>query len=137
MNMERTCMMCGKQYKFCGHCNDFDPSESWKYLYHDEKCMDISKVWYAYRGKEITKDEAKSLMKKITPNIDDVLKYTSIPAMEIREIFGVVEIKPEAKEQIEESVEVDVETKDVKDENIEEKEEHRSNNKHNSYKNKK
>lgn len=30
-------------------------------------------------------------MEKIKPNIDDVLKYTSIAANEIKEIFGIKE----------------------------------------------
>ena len=99
----RTCMMCGAQYKFCSHCNDFDPSESWKYLYHDQKCKDLGQIWYAYRGNEITKEQAKKRMEKIKPNIDDVLKYTSIAANEIKEIFGskeeiVEEIAEDKKE---------------------------------------
>jgi len=89
---ERTCMCCGKKYEYCSHCNDFDPTETWKYLYHDKKCMGIAEVWYAYRGKEITKEEAKARMSEFKPNIDDVLKYNSIAAKEIREIFDIKEV---------------------------------------------
>lgn len=89
MAHERKCMMCGQNYKFCSHCNDFDPTESWKYLYHDKKCMDIANIWYAYRGKEISKDVAKEQMSQIKPNIDEVLKYDSLAAKEIKEIFDI------------------------------------------------
>ena len=88
---ERHCMMCGKLYEYCSHCNDFNPNEMWKYLYHDEKCQSIGHIWYAYRGNEITKEEAKEQMSQYKPNIDEVLKYTSIAAKEIRDIFGIVE----------------------------------------------
>lgn len=59
MSHERKCLMCGKSYRYCSHCNDFDPTETWKYLYHDKKCMDIANIWYAYRGKEISQEKAK------------------------------------------------------------------------------
>lgn len=89
MAHERKCMMCGTEYKYCSHCNDFDPTESWKYLYHDKKCRAIANIWYAYRGNEISKEDAKARMSEFKPNIDDVLKYTSIAANEIRDIFGI------------------------------------------------
>lgn len=91
MAHERKCMMCGTEYKYCSHCNDFDPTESWKYLYHDKKCKAIANIWYAYRGNEISKEEAKARMSEYKPNIDAVLKYTSIAANEIRDIFDVHE----------------------------------------------
>ena len=113
MAHERKCMMCGTEYQYCSHCNDFDPSESWKYLYHDKKCMAIANIWYAYRGKEISKEEAKARMSEYKPNIDAVLKYTSIAANEIRDIFDIKEEVPtlENEEQKEEIIEEVAETK--------------------------
>ena len=69
--------------------------------------MDIANIWYAYRGKEISKETAKSEMEKIKPNIDNVLKHSSIAANEIKEIFGIHE------EVVEEIIE---EKKDPEDE---------------------
>lgn len=86
---EKKCFICGKIYSYCPHCKDANPEESWKILFHDEKCRDISRIWYAYRGKEITKEEAKESMSVLKPNIDDTLNYDSVPAKEIQEIFGV------------------------------------------------
>ena len=121
MAHERKCMMCGEQYSYCSHCNSFDPKETWKYLYHDKTCMEISNIWYAYRGKEISKEEAREKMSALKPNIDNVLKYTSIAAREIREIFDVPEknevaeetkVEPEVEQVVEE-----VKTEPVVDEN--------------------
>jgi len=103
MAHERRCMMCGTEYKYCSHCNNYDPKETWKYLYHDEKCLAISNIWYKYRGNEITKEEARAQMSEYKPNIDNVLKYTSIAANEIREIFDIKEEEPVTEEkQVEE-----------------------------------
>ena len=86
---EKKCFICGKTYTYCPHCKDANPEESWKILFHDDKCRDISRIWYAYRGKEISKEEAKESMGVLKPNIDDALNYDSVPAKEIQEIFGV------------------------------------------------
>ena len=88
MAKERTCMMCGRHYQFCRHCKEYEHEPRWKYLYHDEKCKAIGDLWYAYRGNEISKSEAKKAMSAFKPNINDVLRYTSIAANEIREIFA-------------------------------------------------
>lgn len=109
---ERHCLCCGRVYEYCSHCNDFDPTESWKYLYHDKNCMAIANIWYAYRGNEISKEEAKEQMSQYKPNIDEVLKYTSIAAKEIRDIFGVVE-----EEKTEDTV-IEKQVEDIKPEEV-------------------
>lgn len=90
MAKERTCMICGRHYKFCHHCKEFELEPKWKYLYHDEKCKQIGDIWYAYRGDEISKEDARKALSKLTPNIDAALKYTgTIASNEIRAIFDV------------------------------------------------
>ena len=91
MRDERTCIVCGKKYSYCPHCKSNQASEQWRYLFHDEKCMDIANTLYAYRGSEITKDEARKRMEKNSPNIDDALKYNSLTANSIKDIFGIKE----------------------------------------------
>ena len=74
--------------------------------------MAIANIWYAYRGNEISKEEAKEQMSQYKPNIDEVLKYTSIAAKEIRDIFGVVE-----EEKTEDTV-VEKQVEDIKPEEV-------------------
>ena len=82
----RTCMICGTRYEYCSHCNHEEPS--WKFLYHDENCKEIGNIWYAYRGNEISKADAKKAMNAFKPNIDLALKYDgSTAAKEIQELF--------------------------------------------------
>ena len=89
MRNERICLMCGTHYSFCPHCKESKPDEMWRFLYHDRKCLELSDLWHAYRGNEISKKEAQRKMSELKPNIDDVLKYTSGAAREIREIFDI------------------------------------------------
>ena len=90
MAKERTCMICGYKYKFCHHCREYQGQPGWKYLYHDEKCKQIGDIWYAYRGDEISKGDARKALSKLTPNIDAALKYTgTIASNEIRAIFDI------------------------------------------------
>ena len=89
MSVKRKCFMCGQEFEYCPSCRDNKPDEHWRFLYHDEKCLDISKIWYAYRGNEISKKRAMEGMKKIKPNIDAVLSYDSVAANEIKDIFGI------------------------------------------------
>ena len=126
--------MCGTEYKYCSHCNDYNAKDTWKYLYHDEKCKAIANIWYAYRGNEITKEEAKAQMLEYKPNIDNVLKYTSIAANEIREIFDIKEEEPVTEEKQVEEQKVEEQKAEVQQE-PEQETKKQFNNKH-EYRNK-
>ena len=118
MSVKRTCFMCGTEYEWCNTCHDFDATETWKYLYHDRNCLEVSKIWYSYRGGEISKDEAKKRMDKYPETIAAILEYTSIPAVEIKEIYNVPEQEP-IKETEQETV--ITEKQPVEEKSVEEK----------------
>lgn len=108
----RTCMLCGTQKEYCPTCPGFNSDETWRILFHDENCLAISKVWYAYRGGEITKDEAKEQMNKYPESLEKIFKYTSLAAKEIRAIFDIPEEEPEKEEvPVEEKQEAKTEEK--------------------------
>lgn len=114
MAHERRCLLCGTEYKYCSHCNDYDPTETWRYLFHDEKCLELSNVWYAYRGNEISKEEAKKRFEKYPENLDKILKYSSIAAKEIRAIFDIPEEEPKKDEETVEKTEAPKEEPNIK-----------------------
>ena len=120
MAKERTCFMCGTQYEWCNTCHDFDATETWKYLYHDKKCLEVSRIWYSYRGGEISKDEAKKRMDKYPETIAAILEYTSVPANEIKNIYSVPEKEPIENNKLETDIveEQPVEEKSVEEKNI-------------------
>ena len=115
MENDRTCLMCGTKYQYCPHCKEYDSTETWKFLFHDKKCLAISEIWYAYRGKEITKEEARERMKEYPDTLEMIFKNTSIAAKEIREIFDVHD-----EESIEESKDMAIiKNDDSKNEEVE------------------
>lgn len=54
----RTCIVCGKNYYFCNHCQDGEIKPSWYTIFHDQNCHDIydavSNI-YPVKGKEAAK----------------------------------------------------------------------------------
>ena len=94
MAEKRKCFMCGTEYEYCSNCAD-GRDKPWKFLYHDENCLAVSNIWYAYRGHEISKEEAKTQMDEYPEAVAKILKNDSTPAKEIKDIYGVKE--PEKK----------------------------------------
>jgi len=41
----RTCLVCGAKYKYCNSCGDYNPEETWRFLFDNEKCHDIYDIW--------------------------------------------------------------------------------------------
>ena len=83
----RKCIICGKIYEYCIHCGDAKQDETWRYLYHDAKCMDIAKLWYAYKGNEISRKDAVNLMSRDSDRMATILANDSIPAKAIKEMY--------------------------------------------------
>ena len=116
----RKCFICGQSYEYCPNCNN--AAEPWKFLYDTEECVEVAEVWYAYRGKEITKEEAKAKLDKHPSIIALVLKNDSTPANEIQEIYGVEIVKKIEPEVVEETTEEKpVEVKPVEEPKMEKK----------------
>ena len=97
----RRCWMCGQHYFWCNTCHDFNPEETWKYLYHDENCLEVSKIWYAYRGNEITAEEAKKQMDQYPETIEMIMENDSVPAKEIQAIYKMFESKQVEEPKVE------------------------------------
>lgn len=100
MRDARICVACGEKYSYCPHCRGSKPEDQWKYVYHDEKCMKIVDIFHLYRGNQLSKEEARSQMESIKPNIDNVLKNNSLTATEIKKIFDIEE-KSEETDKVE------------------------------------
>ena len=62
MAHERNCTVCGKQYKYCPRCSQYDGMEKWHVEYCTEQCKNTYSIINKYAFKHITKDEAKMLL---------------------------------------------------------------------------
>lgn len=113
MEKNRICFACGEHYEWCNTCHDFNPTDSWKYLYDTEDCLAMSKIWYAYKGDEITKAEAKMLAEKHPETLEKVLKNNSVLAKAFQDIC-----KEEKQEKVEQTVENKVDDADKPEEDV-------------------
>lgn len=112
MAKERTCFCCMTKYEYCHSCKDYNPVETWRYLYHDSNCKTIGDIWFAYRGKEISKEDARAALK--TFDLSKILNSGSPVVPELKEIMGVKEEPKEEKIDVKEEVAEDEEVKPQK-----------------------
>ena len=108
MAHKRKCMICGKEYEYCGQgCADYNADEPWRYLFHNEQCRDIYDVWQSYRGKQMQKSEAANILGAI--DLKEVLNSGSVVVNDIKEIL---DIKEEKKINVEKK-EVETKSEDI------------------------
>ncbi len=58
----RTCVICGTQYEYCGHCPNKNLIEPWRNLYCSEKCQKAFNILSDYKHNRIDAKEAKIKM---------------------------------------------------------------------------
>ena len=60
INKTRNCIVCGKEYEYCGNCKAHSSLPAWMAIYHDENCKNIMNIATEYMAGNLTKAEAKS-----------------------------------------------------------------------------
>ena len=103
----KKCIVCGKKYKYCGHCDNNQKMNRLKLNYCSENCRDLFKVVMGYVGKSITIKEAKDKISQINLNINmtDQIKEkvtTILSYEEPKKERQIVEINQIVVEPIEE-----------------------------------
>ena len=73
MAHERNCTVCGKQYRYCPRCKEFDYMEKWHTEYCSEQCKNVSSIINRYAFKHINKSEAKKLLENNNITKDTIL----------------------------------------------------------------
>ena len=90
-------MVCGKEYEWCPKgCKGSDPAETWRTLFDSGRCKTVYEIWQQYRGKQINKEEAKTILRQV--KVNDFLSMDSILVPVIKEILDIVE-KPVVTEE--------------------------------------
>ena len=97
MSHERICTVCGKTYRYCPKCKEFDNMEKWHVQYCSEQCKNTFSIINKYVFKHIDKNEAKKLLeknniKKTSTVVPNIKKYTD-------EIFATAK-KPGRKKKV-------------------------------------
>lgn len=120
----RKCIICAEKYSYCMNCRDSRPAETWRNVYDNAECKDVADAWYAYRGHEISKADAKKLIERHPSVLEKVFKLDSIPAKEIKAICDFVEdVKEEevqvTEDKVEETVDDQIEQPQVENKEAE------------------
>lgn len=56
----KNCLVCDKQYEYCGNCDKHQKENTWKQKYCSENCRNIFKTCMDYISGVISIDEAKN-----------------------------------------------------------------------------
>lgn len=103
----KTCVTCGKQYKYCSGCNKNNNSPTWMNLYCSSDCRTLFQTTTDYLAKEITKEQAFNAIKNIDVSKKSNLNK-SVSAM-VAEL--IAENKPSVKKEVVNTVEKKIEVK--------------------------
>ena len=118
----KTCILCGTEYKFCQGCRDYEDKPSWYNIYCSENCRTIFNTIVA-AGDTITMAEAKRILikdcdlsskEKFRPDMLNAMNKILETPDEIK-----ADIAEEPKEEIKEEVKEEIK-EEVKEESKEE-----------------
>lgn len=95
MSKLRKCIVDKTQYKYCGNCKDYNPNETWRYLYCSENCRQIYHTLDAYKAKKINEEEAISILEKLDLSNKD--NFTDLANKQFEKIYPKGDKKINAK----------------------------------------
>lgn len=105
MKSTRQCIVCGKEYEFCGGCKKKN-KPSWMNLYHDENCRDVWHAITTFYDKDGAQTAAEKLSNLDLSNMDN---FRDDVKNKIEMIFSEAfdaEEQVEADNNVDENVEV-------------------------------
>ena len=80
----RTCIICGRSYRYCPTCGEDTGKPTWYAIFDGENCHDIYETCVAYRDKNITVKEAYEKMNKLDLSyLDSIVPATKAQIEEI------------------------------------------------------
>lgn len=103
MAFERKCIVDLKDYRYCNHCNEFNPMETWRFLFCCENCRDIYHTVDDYNANKITANEAKERLEKY--DLSGLDRFHPFVKRDIDRIFD--EAVDEIQEEITETIHID------------------------------
>lgn len=122
----RSCIVCGRSYYFCNHCQDGEIKPSWFNIFHNQNCHDIYDAVaniYPEKGKEAAKETLDKLdlsnKENFHPNIikliNEIYDIKNVENIEDNNVENIVENTTDEKINIEIKEEKEEEKKQVID----------------------
>jgi len=90
----RSCIICGKEYRYCPNCGADNKDETWRYLYDSEECMNVFNILSNYKNNHIDKEDARDQFEALKVSKDK--KFTAEIQKQLDEI---VKVKKAPKEE--------------------------------------
>lgn len=95
---DKECLVCGKTYKYCGHCNKNGIVDTWRNTYCSKECREIFKTCSNYEGNLISIEDAYNKLIELNVDVNKMKKS-------VREsVNKIMEYKPISKEIVTEDV---------------------------------
>ena len=98
----RICIICGKQYRFCGSCQGDVGKPSWYHIFDGERCNEIYEICVAYRDGVISTKEACEKLNNL--DLSDLENFAPSTKAQIEEIMSYKEEASLVKEVQEKDV---------------------------------
>lgn len=64
MAHERKCIVDLKEYKYCNHCNEYNPDETWRFIFCSQNCRSVYNIVGKFLTSKISADDAKAELDK-------------------------------------------------------------------------
>ena len=96
--LNKTCLVCGKNYHYCYSCPSDLQNPSWKNLFDTEECKEIFNILCKNGQGMITDDEAKELLSKYDLTQKD--SFVDNIKNHIDKVFGNIVVVEETEEVI-------------------------------------
>ena len=87
----RTCIICGKQYRYCPTCGEDSNKPTWYLIFDSQNCYDIYNVCTQYRDGTITAKKAYELISKL--DISNMKEFAAVTQEQIKKILELGEPK--------------------------------------------
>lgn len=123
MALNKKCMVCGREYKYCYSCPSSLNNPSWMMLFDKKECREIFNILSMESQKKITKEEAieklnqydlsskDSFNEKVKNHIDKVLKVEEVICENVENDVETVDFVEEKDGEFEKPLEQKVSNK--------------------------
>lgn len=74
MKDDKTCVVCGKAYKYCQSCpSKYNTSETWRNIFCSENCRSIYHIYDQLKAGQISEKNANKELKKLDMSYLDMI----------------------------------------------------------------
>ena len=98
MTKERICLVCGRSYQYCGHCQGNKKIETWRNNYCSEDCRKIFNTCSNFEGRAISGEDAYKILIETNVNLENVSSSVK------NSVDKIMKYKPEKKSETEKEV---------------------------------